>query len=122
MEELDSLEKYEMEFYDDELLEQSGNATADDDAQVAKLIEQLTVPCTAKEPELSPEELIALDSIADQVELQWLEKLGVPQSPDKVPLSLKVLSTRFVRTWREKNNKQGLVWLRRSRFVAREFS
>ena len=61
---------------------------------MAKLIEQLTFPYTTKEPELSPEELIALDSIADQVELQRLEKLGV-QSPDKVPSSSKVLSTRF---------------------------
>ena len=123
LEELDSLEKYEMEFYDDELLERSGNSTTDDDAQVAKLIEQLTFPYTSKEPNLPAEELMALDAIADQVELQRLEKLGVLQSPDKVPASSKVLSTRFVRTWREKHNKEGLpVWLRRSRFVAREFS
>ena len=123
LEELDSLEKYEMEFYDDELLERSGNSTTDDDAQVAKLIEQLTFPYTSKEPNLPAEELMALDAIADQVELQRLEKLGVLQSPDKVPSSSKVLSTRFVRTWREKHNKEGLpVWLRRSRFVAREFS
>jgi hypothetical protein len=35
----------------------------------------------------------------------------------------KVLSTRFVRTWREKLNKDGqLIWLKRSLFVAREFA
>ena len=40
-----------------------------------------------------------------------------------MPADAKVLSTRFVRTWREKVDKDGKqIWLRRSHFVAREFA
>ena len=64
-----------------------------------------------------------MDALADQLELQRLERLQVLQSPDAVPPTSKVLSTRFVRTWREKHNSKGeAIWLRRSRFVAREFA
>ena len=60
---------------------------------------------------------------ADRVELHRLEKLAVLQSPDTVPEHSKVLSTRFVRTWREKHDSKGNpIWLRRSRFVVREFA
>lgn len=77
----------------------------------------------AKEPELSHDELLRLDALADQLELQSLERLQVPQSPDVLPANSKVLSTRFVRTWREKHNSKGeAIRLRRSRFVAREFA
>jgi hypothetical protein len=49
--------------------------------------------------------------------------LQVLHSPDAVPSTSNVLSTRFVRTWREKRNSKGeTIWLRRSRFVAREFA
>ena len=35
----------------------------------------------------------------------------------EMPRDAKVLSTRFVRTWREKLNKDGqLIWLKRSHF------
>ena len=64
-----------------------------------------------------------LDSLADQLELQRLQKLQVLQSPETVPSNSKVLSTRFVRTWCEKHDDKGnAIWLRRSRFVAREFA
>ena len=40
-----------------------------------------------------------------------------------MPHDAKSLSTRFVRTWREKKDKQGnAIWLRRSRLVAREYT
>ena len=62
-----------------------------------------------------------LDSLADQLELQRLQKLQVLQSPETVPSNSKVLSTRFVRTWREKHDDKGnAIWLRRS--IAREFA
>eukprot|EP00435_Cladocopium_sp_Y103_P058965 s581_g20.t3 len=42
---------------------------------------------------------------------------------DDAPSNAKSLSTRSVRTWREKVSPEGnLVWLRRSWFVAREFA
>ena len=88
-----------------------------------QMVEQLTFPFSAKEPGVSPEELIRLDDLADQLELQCLQKLHMLKDPSTVPAGSKVLSTRFVRTWREKHNAQGQpVWLRRSRFVAREFA
>ena len=119
---LDRLEQYDLEFYDDELLAAEDNVF-DDDAAMKQMIEQLTFPYSAKEPDVSPEELTRLDGLADQLELQRLQKLHVLKDPSTVPVGSKVLSTRFVRTWREKHNAQGQpVWLRRSRFVAREFA
>ena len=119
---LDRLEQYDLEFYDDELLTAEDNVF-DDDAAMKQMIEQLTFPYSAKEPDVSPEELTRLDGLADQLELQRLQKLHVLKDPSTVPVGSKVLSTRFVRTWREKHNAQGQpVWLRRSRFVAREFA
>ena len=42
---------------------------------------------------------------------------------DALPMDCKTLSTRFVRTWREKKNDKGeAIWLRRSRLVAREYT
>ena len=61
--------------------------------------------------------------LAHQVELHRLPKLNVLQDPSNIPADSKVLSTRFVRTWREKRSGDGSpIWLRRSRFVAREFA
>ena len=61
--------------------------------------------------------------LADQVQLHRLSKLSVLQDPNNIPADSKVLSTRFVRTWREKRAEDGSqIWLRRSRFVAREFA
>ena len=69
------------------------------------------------------DELTRLDALADKLELHRLERLQVLQDPARVPADSKVLSTRFVRTWREKHDASGQpIWLRRSRFVAREFA
>ena len=90
-----------------------------DDANMSKIMDQLTFPHSAKEPELSADELLRLDALADQLELQRLERL---QDPDAVPSTSKILSIRFVRTRREKHNSKGeAIWLRRSRFVACRF-
>jgi len=119
---VDRMEKYELEFYDDQFLHEDDPSSMED-ANMAKIMEQLTFPHSEKEPELSADELLRLDALADQLELQRLERLQVLQSPDVVPPTAKVLSTRFVRTWREKHNSKGeAIWLRRSRFVAREFA
>ena len=68
------------------------------------------------------DELQRLDAIADQVEIQRLTGLEVLQH-DKLPGDCKSLSTRFVRTWRQKKNEAGeAIWLRRSRLVAREYA
>ena len=93
-------------------------ATDDPDAESARILKELTFPFSAKEPDLPQDEMTRLDALADQLELVRLQKLQVLQSPETVPSDSKVLSTRFVRTWREKHNEKGeAVWLRRSRFV-----
>ena len=119
---LDRLEQYEMEFYDDELLV-SDDSEANDDGEMARILQELTFPYSSKEPDVTAAELTRLDALADQLELKRLEKLCVLQDPSTVSADSKVLSTRFVRTWREKHNAKGEpIWLRRSRFVAREFA
>ena len=119
---VDDMEKYDMEFYDDQFLHEDDPCLVSD-ANMSKIMEQLTFPHSAKEPELSADELLRLDALADQLELQRLERLQVLQGPDAVPPTSNVLSTRFVRTWREKHSSKGeAIWLRRSRFVAREFA
>ena len=78
-------------------------------------------------PELPAQELAALDRMADDIEIERLIKMGVllPESaaeaeyPDQVPTKL---TTKMVRTWREKTVEAKEVWFRRSRFVAREYA
>eukprot|EP00435_Cladocopium_sp_Y103_P075626 s23_g61.t1 len=113
--ELDGLEEYDMNFYNDEWLDMDEM----DDEETMKL---LTFPFTKHEPEMSAEELMELDALADSLEIKRLFKLGVLTSADEAPASAKSFSTRFVRTWREKVVDGSPVWLRRSRFVAREFA
>ena len=103
---LDRLEQYEMEFYDDELLA-SDDAGVSNDDEMARILKELTFPFSSKEPDLTAEELTRLDALADRLELDRLEKLSVLQDPSTVPANSKVLSTRFVRTWREKHSASG---------------
>ena len=119
---LDQLEQYELEFNDSERLEEDDWSSSMDD-NVKDVIKQLSFPYGASEPQVSDEELQRLDALADKLELQRLSKLNVLKDPSLVDASSKVLSTRFVRTWREKLDSNGSpIWLRRSRFVAREFA
>ena len=95
----------------DTVLQHGLNLEEDPDESISDLracIKELSYPCT---PQLQ-----RLDSIADQVEIERLFGLQVLLT-DTLPPEAKSLSTRLVRSWREKP-----VWLRRSRLVAREFS
>ena len=87
------------------------------------IISQLTFPFSKHEPSLDESELQRLDALADSLEIQRLTKMAVLTDAATMPPDSKQLSTRFVRTWREKIGKDGQqIWLRRSRFVAREFA
>lgn len=84
-------------------------------------------PYERNEPNLSDEQMMELDSIADGIEVLRLLSMDVLlDSSCWEGSSYKQLSTRFVRTWRDKemevDGKTTRVWLRRSRFVARGFS
>ena len=88
---------------------------------------QLIFPYDKDEPNVADERLVELDSIADGIELERLSSMDVLLDSSCLDgVSYKQLSTRFVRSWRDKqielDGKLTRVWLRRSRFVAREFS
>ena len=86
-------------------------------------LKEMNFPYTAQEPELTTEEMLNLDIIADRIEVERLKDMGVliPMNEDNI-VEMKSLSTRFVRTWRDKIYDNKRVWLRRSRLVAREYS
>ena len=112
----DGLEDYEFGLDDD---------SYDDSNQ--ELDPRLCIPrCDDSEPWMSPEALAELDDIADQHELARLQRTQVLLPPETLEGStqpVKHLSTKMVRTWREKEDPSSKpIWLRRSRYVAREFN
>ena len=114
--ELDELETYDMNFNDEEHY---------DDVEIGGdvALQELTFPFSVHEPCLTEDELLRLDTIADALELKRLHEMQVLTDASAMPADAKILSTRFVRTWRDKIGKTGEpIWLRRSRFVAREFA
>ena len=117
----------DMEGYDDDLIAEREFEDEDFDmtgSQLNDALEKLTYPFSENEPDLSSEELAALDKLADDVELQRLRSMEVllPLDADDDRDFVR-LSARFVRTWREKKDSADRrIWLRRSRFVAREFA
>ena len=120
--ELDDLEKYELGLEDeDEKYDGDAFEHLSDDAEL--LLKEVIFPYTKDEPNLSATELQRLDSIADRIEMIRLKGLGVLCDPSILDgVEYKTLSTRFVRTWRCKHVDGIACWLRRSRFVAREFA
>ena len=89
---------------------------------------ELYLPKTGDaEPVLSDIALAELDAIADGYELHRLSEIGVLigiENTDEAVSASRLLSTKFVRTWRVKPHPSGSgdCWMRRSRFVAREFA
>ena len=76
------------------------------------------------EPSLGSVELSGLNGVADMIEMQRLEAMGIlsPIEPGDIAASDRLLSTKHVRTWRFKSTPQGPRFLRRSHFMAREFA
>ena len=75
-------------------------------------------------PDLSEQELMVLDSKADQFEVQRLVDMKVIepfQESDGGASACKELSSKFVRTWRPKERNGKEQFYRRSRLVARDF-
>ena len=91
------------------------DVSKDDSLDIKSAIKELSYPFTPHEPEVTDDELQRLYMLADRVELHRLTKLNVLQSPNNIRANSKVLSTRFVCTWREKRSDDGSpLWLRRS--------
>lgn len=122
--EVDSLEYYDWQLIESELDEQSNPITKGQlAAEIDELTKSLMFPWSEREPELDTETLAELDRVAELVEVMRLKGLGVLLPPDQVGSDQpKMLSTKFVITWRDKTFPAGRFWLRRARKVAREFN
>ena len=114
----------ELESYDFNLEDEDGDdfqvPTSDQDT-----ISKLCFPFSVKEPELSDEALMELDALADRLEISRLRTMGVlipAEEYDFAGETPKRLTTRMVRAWRDKFIDGQHVWLRRSRYVAREYA
>ena len=124
-EELDDLEEY------DHLIEAERREEIDWENVEAQLVFPRD---TEHAPCLDESALAALDRLADEYELKRLTDMKVLLPPDSKEGPLvgrenpKQLSTKMVRTWREKTMPDPVtkvmrpVWLRRSRYVAREYN
>ena len=68
------------------------------------MLDRLSRPLTKAEPEVSEDELQELDALADFVEIARLQQQGVLVAPEELGAQeVKRLSTKFVRSWREKH-------------------
>ena len=121
-----SLESYDFDFEDNDDWDH-----VDDENVASKSNEddmkKLMYPYDKEEPQLTDEQMVELDWIADKIEIQRLPGMGVLLNASCLDgTAYKQLSTRFVKTWRDKemvlDGKPTRVWVRRSRFVAREFA
>ena len=119
-EELDMLEDYDNElyYYEDDYDDEAYDVSSTPDSKLKPLI----FPSALQEPQLTEAELQVLDGLADEIEMERLRDMKVLNDPKDAGESPKRLSTRFVRTWRDKYVAGEHVWLRRSRFVAREYA
>ena len=116
---VDTLELHEYEM-EDEYWEGAATDVASDN-----VLKRLSVPHSTFEPELDPATLLQLDLLADELEISRLKAMGVlipAESYDVAGQTPKKLTTRMVRTWRDKHLDGEHVWLRRSRSVAREYA
>lgn len=119
-EELEGLETYDRGLEDEDLSHDDSDLVITEEMK-----SHLVFPYDVQEPNLTEDELRVLDALADKVEVERLQSMGVLTDAEtllaKCPDS-KCLSTRFVRTWRDKSIDERHVYLRRSRLVAREYA
>ena len=111
-------------------VEQSGEVYDDDDAEEhesgdSSIPSELWRACSDGEPTMSVDELAQLVYISAALELDRLVKLGVLEElswSDDLS-NFRTLSTKMVTSWRLKPapSGEGDAYLRRSRFVARDF-
>ena len=110
-EELDYMEDYDYNIEDEQMTENfEGN--------LESMLDKLSKPYSKEEPMMDAEELQELDALADLVEIARLQQQGVLIPPEQVVGDeVKTLSTKFVRSWRQKERRGARCWLRRSRYV-----
>ncbi len=108
----------------DEGLEEPESGPTDESSVANGLLESIMFPFDIREPEASAEELMMLDAFADGIAVERLKAMKVLEDlhSSHDTSTMKTLSTRFVRTWRDKTFDSRRVWLPRSRPLAREFA
>ena len=107
--ELDNLEAYD---YDSDMDDEY--YTSFDTQNQDSMLQHLIFPFTDQEPDIHGLELAAIDKMAEEVEISRLKDLGVLLPPETLDgRSPKLLSTRFVTTWRDKTIDGARKWLRR---------
>ena len=90
--------------------------------------DDLYYPGSVSEPELDEATLMALDALAERVEVARLASKGVLRKvtdtgeQDALRQTHRSLNARFVHTWRQKVVNHQSKWLRRARLVAKEFA
>ena len=116
-EELDYMEDYDYNIEDEQMAEENF------EGNLESMLDKLSKPYSKEEPMMDDEELQELDALADLVEISRLQQQGVLIPPEQVEgEDVKTLSTKFVRSWRQKERRGARCWPRRSRYVAREFA
>jgi len=113
-----------LELHEYEMDEESCDGAATDVAS-DNVLKRLSVPHSTFEPELDPSTLLQLDLLADELEISRLKAMCVlipAENYDVAGQTPKKLTTRMVRTWRDKHLDGEHVWLRRSCYVAREYA
>lgn len=111
---IDSLESFDFELEYD--IDWDDGNEMDIPTKDSELIKKLMFPYERNEPNLSDEQLMELDSIADGVEIQRLSSINVLLGSSCLEgSSYKQSPTRFVWTWSDKEmeiGKTARVWLR----------
>ena len=116
-EELEYMEDYDYNIEDEQMTEENF------EGNLESMLDKLSKPYSKEEPMMDAEELQELDALADLVEIARLQQQGVLIPPEQVEGDdVKTLSAKFVRSWRQKERRGARCWLRRSRYVAREFA
>ena len=94
----------------------------EDQVQLGEVPDALWSNLPLDKPPSNPEPWV--DQLADEIEIQRLLEMGVLQKREECTDEVcGSLTTRFVYDWRVKQHRNGQqMWMRRSRFVAREFA
>ncbi|CAE7221064.1 RE2 [Symbiodinium sp. CCMP2592] len=112
-------------FEDDDLQDEDWEEP--EEVDLSEYEKQLMFPRDGDDPPSMPQDrLDAIDLVAEFVEVERLKKIGVLLDPSTLsghsPGEVKHLTTRMVKDWREKVHQGKPIWLRRARYVAREFA
>ena len=118
---LDNLQDYDLQFWEEtDLFDEPGNGKSG--INTSGIPEDLWFPFSEHEPNIEPGALEDLDAIGDAYEVDRLLGMGVLRPADGDEIKLHRLLSTKVRSWRVKE-REGQPWyLRRSRWVAREYT